>query len=297
MKYNAAGSPVLEFGQIGLRDDELLTFGDAEDFRFYHDGTDSYIENGTGDLIIAQPGATGDVYIDPATGAAGLAVGLAAADIVSLWGGTFGAIQAHNEVDVFAAAQSAFFGGVRVNTSLSAPSALANGNPIFVLFSNGYDGTSVAAGADIRFVARETWTSTAHGSDIGFFTVALGATPVTERLRVVTNGARAVDGAVATPAWSFLNDADCGLYRIGTNNIGFAAGSGLIFDYNTVRVNFDVPFGSQTYTVAGLAALTPAAGWRAHVSDALAPAFGAAVVGGGAVTIPVFYDGANWIVA
>lgn len=49
------------------------------------------------------------------------------------------------------------------------------------------------------------------------------------------------------------------------------------------------------YTVATL----PAAGTqgrRAWVTDALAPAFGAAVVGGGAVVIPVFDTGAAWIV-
>jgi hypothetical protein len=33
------------------------------------------------------------------------------------------------------------------------------------------------------------------------------------------------------------------------------------------------------------------------VTDALAPSFGVTVSGGGAVTIPVFYNGANWIVA
>lgn len=47
------------------------------------------------------------------------------------------------------------------------------------------------------------------------------------------------------------------------------------------------------YTVATLPAGT--VGMRAHVTDALTPAFGAAVVGGGAVIIPVFY-GAAWIV-
>jgi hypothetical protein len=36
---------------------------------------------------------------------------------------------------------------------------------------------------------------------------------------------------------------------------------------------------------------------RTYVTDALAPSFGVTVSGGGAVTIPVFYDGANWIVA
>lgn len=49
------------------------------------------------------------------------------------------------------------------------------------------------------------------------------------------------------------------------------------------------------YTVATLP--TGVVGYRAYVTDALAPVWGANVVGGGAVTIPVFYDGANWIVA
>jgi hypothetical protein len=49
------------------------------------------------------------------------------------------------------------------------------------------------------------------------------------------------------------------------------------------------------FTVATLPAGT--VGMRTYVTDALAPSFGVAVAGSGAVTIPVFYDGANWIVA
>jgi hypothetical protein len=49
------------------------------------------------------------------------------------------------------------------------------------------------------------------------------------------------------------------------------------------------------YTVATLPA--GVVGMRAYVTDALAPSFGVAVAGSGAVTIPVFYNGANWIVA
>jgi hypothetical protein len=49
------------------------------------------------------------------------------------------------------------------------------------------------------------------------------------------------------------------------------------------------------FTVATLPAGT--VGMRTYVTDALAPSFGVTVVGGGAVTIPVFYNGANWIVA
>jgi len=49
------------------------------------------------------------------------------------------------------------------------------------------------------------------------------------------------------------------------------------------------------YTVATLPAGT--VGDRAYVTNALAPAYGAVVVGGGAVTVPVFYNGAAWICA
>jgi hypothetical protein len=49
------------------------------------------------------------------------------------------------------------------------------------------------------------------------------------------------------------------------------------------------------YTVATLPA--GVVGMRAYVTDALAPSFGVTVAGSGAVTIPVFYNGANWIVA
>ena len=46
------------------------------------------------------------------------------------------------------------------------------------------------------------------------------------------------------------------------------------------------------YTVATLPAGTQ--GDTAFVTDALAPAFLTAVVGGGAVVTPVFHDGTNW---
>lgn len=50
----------------------------------------------------------------------------------------------------------------------------------------------------------------------------------------------------------------------------------------------------KQYTVATLP--TPQTYGRAFVTDALVPAFGSPVAGGGAVTVPVYYDGAAWIV-
>src|ERR1700687_1107668 len=53
---------------------------------------------------------------------------------------------------------------------------------------------------------------------------------------------------------------------------------------------------TEEYTVATLPTASAAVkGGRAHVTDALGPAFLAPVVGGGAVVCPVFCDGAAWV--
>ena len=41
-------------------------------------------------------------------------------------------------------------------------------------------------------------------------------------------------------------------------------------------------------------AVTSGLGARSFVTDALAPTFGATVVGGGAVAVPIYSDGTNW---
>jgi hypothetical protein len=49
------------------------------------------------------------------------------------------------------------------------------------------------------------------------------------------------------------------------------------------------------YVVADLpSAADSGVGARSFATDALAPAFGATVVGGGAVAVPVYSDGTNW---
>ncbi|MEO7308533.1 MAG: hypothetical protein ABIR78_05960, partial [Ferruginibacter sp.] len=48
----------------------------------------------------------------------------------------------------------------------------------------------------------------------------------------------------------------------------------------------------KAYTVATLP--TGAVGDMAYVSDALTPAFGVTLVGGGAVNTIAFFDGTNW---
>lgn len=50
-----------------------------------------------------------------------------------------------------------------------------------------------------------------------------------------------------------------------------------------------------TYLVADLPSAADAgAGARSFVTDATGPTFGATVVGGGAINVPVYSDGTNW---
>lgn len=61
------------------------------------------------------------------------------------------------------------------------------------------------------------------------------------------------------------------------------------------RTVFNKSIKMASSTVAALpAAATDEAGARRYVTDALGPTFGATVVGGGAVGVPVYSDGTNW---
>jgi hypothetical protein len=70
--------------------------------------------------------------------------------------------------------------------------------------------------------------------------------------------------------------------------------------FNQLTINLQQLIGVNTlsstaYTVATLpSAVDYGVGTRTFVSDALGPVFAATVVGGGAVTVPVYSDGTNW---
>ena len=64
--------------------------------------------------------------------------------------------------------------------------------------------------------------------------------------------------------------------------------------FNQLQVTDIVP-ALTNYTVATLpSAAASGAGARSFVTDALTPVFGATVVTGGAVPVPVYSDGTNW---
>ncbi len=61
----------------------------------------------------------------------------------------------------------------------------------------------------------------------------------------------------------------------------------------TLKITNNLPQNLKNYTVATLPA--GVRGDIAYVTDGLTPAFLTAVIGGGAVVTPVFYDGTNWV--
>jgi len=93
------------------------------------------------------------------------------------------------------------------------------------------------------------------------------------------------DGTIAT-LMSLDNTRAILEYDNGTTATSVNVGDGVI--------TVNSPLKLQGYTVSTLP--TGSVGMTAYVTDALTPTFGATAVGGGAVTIPVFYDGAAWIV-
>jgi hypothetical protein len=93
-----------------------------------------------------------------------------------------------------------------------------------------------------------------------------------------------------------INGSASGVAPVGGGFFYSGAGGNLHW-VNTANNDFALTPASSigNFLVAALPA-APAQGTRAYATNALAPAFGAIVAGGGAVYIPVFFNGANWIV-
>ena len=121
-----------------------------------------------------------------------------------------------------------------------------------------------------------------------------------ETARFALNGVNTFGGVNTAPALKVVPDATPSTQRHVLITAGAAAGNatiGVSGGILAISASVDITgvVSTSGYTVATLPAGT--VGDRAYVTDALAPAYGVAVAGGGAVTIPVFYNGAAWICA
>jgi hypothetical protein len=89
-----------------------------------------------------------------------------------------------------------------------------------------------------------------------------------------------------------INSSATKAVNIGTGSSGGATNIAIGATSGTSTTTVNGLLKQNTYTVATLP--TGSAGARSFVTNALTPTFGAAVVGGGAVGVPVYHDGTSW---
>jgi len=107
-------------------------------------------------------------------------------------------------------------------------------------------------------------------------------------MRIFADWQTSADATRKARTTFYVNDTAEREYLKATSN-----GTGADVAFNGASYTFAVPVNFAGYTVATLPAGT--VGMRAYVTDALAPTFLTALVGGGAVTCPAFYNGAAWV--
>jgi len=189
--------------------------------------------------------------------------------------------------------------GVFKIASVSAGFGFSSNNPV-VLGSNGNTEVTFIGGPVVRSTSAYSWGSgsaSVSGTDLSLLrdaadTLAQRRTTNAQTFRVygtftdASNHVRAALSSTSTAVTLAAETAGTGADNIPLNLT--AAGTG------TIKVN-SVAEVVVSSTVAGLPA-APVVGMLTRVTDALAPAVGMTVAGGGAAAALVWYNGANWSV-
>lgn len=191
-------------------------------------------------------------------------LGVAAGTSLALGGATIGS-------DALGVTGSATFSAGVVGASFAVTSSTVPNNGIYLSAANVLAFSSASTG---RFTLNANSFAGANSSGPTVFNSAASATVPT----LIPNRASTTTGWGAQASGNISGIAGgAEILRITSTAVTQIAGQ-------TVRKGF---------TVATLP--TGIEGGCAYVTDALAPAFLATVVGGGAVKCPVFYDGTNWV--
>jgi len=206
---------------------------------------------------------------------------------------------------------SGSFSASRGRGTKAVPSYPLSGDSLFNMNIGGWNGSSMALdnGARMAFNADATWTSTSTPGSISF-AVNDGTTnwnggaksmvfKSTGRLGIQNTSPSALLslGTAGTTAGTLSLDGATS----GTATIVVSATAGTpTITLPTVTSTLATmvlpsPIRLMGYTVAGLPAGTQ--GDTAFVTDATAPTYNGALTGGGAVVVPVFYNGTAWVSA
>lgn len=157
-------------------------------------------------------------------------------------------------------------------------------------YKEGMRGTAEDGLVNIGVTGKAVKTK-ANGTNIGLMGVASNTNATTPKQIGGFFGLTGIADALPASLTSAALMADNGTstsniltLRDNATNVLEVLDGGVMVMGNTIRL--------KVYTVATLP--TGVVGDMAYVSDALAPTYNATVTGGGAVKIPVFFDGTNW---
>jgi len=170
-------------------------------------------------------------------------------------------------------------------------------------FSVDKDGAVVVAGSIAMPAGTEGAPSIWFGqSNTGIYsnnaarvTISAGGTA-----RLECSSQQVLVEAAAKLGWVSVGSASGGTFQVGfikdsNTQVGVYSAGSVYADLKARNLIATGVVNCALYTVATLpSAATSGNGARAHVSDALAPTFGATVAAGGAVSTPVYSDGTNW---
>jgi hypothetical protein len=223
----------------------------------------------TGSLTVGGTGATGAITLGQSTGAQTVNIATAVGSaILNLGGGglSTGTISLGRSTGTYTLnIASGRTASAQTNTvNIAVPTAAANGSSVLNLQTTPYGTSTIcnigAAGTQVNIKGNSYITGDVIEIDSG-----------------------ASDVKINTVGYGF-----------GTiiGNVGDAQNLTVNHDSITLNGTINTTIKQQAYTVAGLPA--GVAGARCFVTNALAPTFGAAVAGGGAVGVPVYHDGTSW---
>ena len=156
-------------------------------------------------------------------------------------------------------------------------------------------GANVPANTTITGVTGATSFTTSNALPTGATSIVLAS-----RKRATATMSVDITGSlVLRPDFLLLNPVFFDFH--GANGIAMrdmGNGYATIYSFTASKLVSLAPIVTAGYTVATLPAATAALkGARAHVTDALAPAWMGALAGGGAVACPAFCNGAAWVAA
>lgn len=159
-------------------------------------------------------------------------------------------------------------------------------------------GRSATSTADNQLIIGSSLAGIMHVANVYIGSGVTDSAPKSVTYNATGGSGTNIAGANLTLAsGKATGNAAAGYIAFQTSTVG-ASGSTLQtnaerFRISTARVAASVPIGFKAYTVATLPAGT--VGDTAYVTDATAPTYLGALVGGGAVTCLVFYNGAAWV--